>query len=211
MLTLKKCRRIGLLGLLGLAAVAGGQSAYAGPAWTLDHPVNFRNSSWSFGDSFTVGARNISVTALGAFDADLDGFISTGGIPVGIFRESDGALLASTMVLSADSLTGHYRYNSIPSLTLLANTVYRVVAVNESDLYNIDTSTPNSVDPLITWNRYGYCNTTALTRCDAFQGTERTWMANFFIEGQQNVPEPGTLALFGVALAGLGFARRRKQ
>jgi hypothetical protein len=212
MVTLKRFRRIGILALLGVAAVAGGQRAYAGPAWSLDTPQNFRNGSWSFGEIFTVGGSSISVTAIGAFDANLDGFVTQSGIPVGIFRESDGALLASTTVLSSDPLTGHYRYDAISPLTLLANTDYRVVAVNEGDLYNINSPTPNSVDPLITWDGYGYCNTTALTSCDTFTGNNIAWMANFIIDGSSvSVPEPGTFALFGAALAGLGFARRRKQ
>ena len=33
---------------------------------------------------------------------------------------------------------------------------------------------------------------------------------NFIVEGPASIPEPGTVALFGVALAGLVFSRRRK-
>jgi hypothetical protein len=207
--TLEGIRKVGIAALLALAALTAPHGVNAGPAWTLDTVSNFRNSSWSFGDIFTVGGSAITVTALGAFDANLDGYITAGGIPVGIFRESDGALLASTTVVSTDPVTDHYRFHAITPLVLLAGTSYRVVAVNRDDLYNIATGTPDNVDPSITWIRYGYCNTTALTMCDAFTGTERTWMGNFIIDG--SVPEPGVLSLIGLALAGLGFARKLRQ
>lgn len=41
------------------------------------------------------------------------------------------------------------------------------------------------------------------------QGESRTYMDNALVN-VASVPEPGTLALFGLGLAGLGFARRRK-
>lgn len=205
----RKTRRFAATLMLALTALVAVQEAQAGPAWAINQPTGFRNSSWSFGDVFTVGGSNVSVTALGAFDDQSDGFVTRGGIQVGIYRESDGALLQSTSVLSTDGLTANYRYHGIAPLTLMANTIYRVVAVNGDDLYNISTSTPNNVDPMITWNRYGYCNTGTLTRCDSLTGTERTWMANFMMETSQSVPEPGTFALLAGALMLLGAARRR--
>ncbi len=202
--------RKGALLALMLIGAAFSQNAMAVPAWTLDSVTNFRNASWSFGDIFTVGGSNISVTSLGAFDASLDGFVTPGGIEVGIFREIDDVLLASVFVTSGDTLVGNYRFSSITPLILLANTQYRVVAVNRNDLYNIATGTPDNVNPGITWNSYGYCQTTTLTSCDVFTGTERTWMANFDIDSVP-VPEPATLALFGLGLVGLGFSRRRRR
>ena len=195
-----------------LAAAAFSQSASAVPVWTLDDVSNFRNGSWSFGDIFTVGSSDLSVTALGAFDANLDGFASNGGIQVGIFRESDNALLTSTFVQSGDTLLGNYRFGSIAELILSANTQYRVVAVNALDLYNIATGSPDNVFSGLTWNGYGYCNvdgTDTLTTCNQFSGTERTWMANF--DANIAVPEPGTLALLGIGLFGMGLARRRRK
>jgi hypothetical protein len=197
---------------MAFAAVAltGMGQAHAGTAFTLTSPTSFSNGSWSFGEIFTVGAQNISVTALGAFDAGGDGFVSTGGIPVGIFRESDGALLVSTNVTSGDSLSAFYRYASISPLTLLSGISYRVVAVSESDLYNVDLGF--TVDPAITRSGYGYCSTTTLTKCDANTGDERVWMANFQFDngGGSQVPEPFSLVLSGAGLVALAIVRKRR-
>lgn len=197
-------------GVLALTLSAAAQAVPVS-AWEVTNPSGFRNASWSFGDIFTVGANSITVTALGAIDIGLNGFATTAGIPVGIFRESDDMLLVSTVVTGSNALIGNYRFADIPDLVLQANTTYRVVAVNRDDQYNIATSTPSVVDSRITWNSYGYCQTTALTSCDVFTGNERTWMANMQIDDGRDgvIPEPGSLLLAGLALAGLGAARRR--
>src|SRR5579872_1418415 len=127
-----------LLSGLMFAAVATVGVAGASTAFSLSSPSGFRNNNWSFGEIFTVGPQNITVTALGAYDAGGDGFVTDGGIPVGIFRESDNALLASTNVVSGDPLSDNFRYAAISPLVLLSGTSYRVVADNENDLYNIN-------------------------------------------------------------------------
>jgi len=179
----------------------------AATAFTLTSTSDFRNSSWSFGEIFTVGSSNITVNSLGAYDAGGDGFVTAGGIPVGIFRESDGALLASTNVTGSDPLIANFRYQAISSLVLVANTSYRVVAVNRDDLYNI--ATAFTVDPAITRTGYGYCNTTSLTSCNNIGGSERVWMANFQFNG--GVPEPATWALMIVGFGLVGVSMRRPK
>jgi hypothetical protein len=150
------------------------------PAFAIPAPSNFRNSSWSFGQIFTVGARPLTVFSLGAYDANGDGFVSSSPLPVGIYRESDGALLVSATVSSADTLVNGFRYKSIAPLTLLAGVTYRVVGVNLDDLYNISGSF--TVRPDLTSTSYGYANSTTLVNSNSFTGTGILWFANFQYE-----------------------------
>lgn len=200
-------RSLVLIGML-FALGASSQAAYI---FSVPSPSPFRNDSWSFGEIFRVGPQNITVTALGAFDDNGNGFITPGGIPVGIFRESDGVLLASVNVLSTDPLVNNYRYASITPLVLFSGLDYRVVAVNRDDQYNL--SGEFSVHPAVTYLGYGYGNSTQLEALNNWTGSETVWMANLEFDGGGGViPEPGTYALSGAGLLFLGFvaARRRK-
>ena len=53
------------------------------------------------------------------------------------------------------------------------------------------------------------CTAQTLSACNKQIGTQSNTMTVTFFP-QHDVPEPGTLALFGIGIAGLGFARRRK-
>jgi hypothetical protein len=74
----------------------------ATPVFVIPDPEPFINNSYAFGEIFTVGSSDLLVTSLGAFDWNMDGFFTVGGIPVGIFRESDDELRAMTRVQSED-------------------------------------------------------------------------------------------------------------
>ena len=182
----------------------GVQEANASIFAEVHDPTPYRNTSWSFGEIFTVGPEDIVIAALGAFDAHGDGFVTPGGIPTGIFRESDSVLLASINVMSSDSLIGAYRYATIAPLTLLAGEQYRVTAVNRDDLYNLGANF--SIDPAISHDGYGYSTSTELISGNTYSGDARVWMANFQFDvaNASMNPEPVSLLIWSI-LACAGF------
>lgn len=76
------------------------------------------------GYRFTLGADNISVTGLGFFDSSQDGL--NNDHPVGIFDVKSEQLIAQAIVPKGTvaRLEGYFRYVSIPTVLLLANTTY---------------------------------------------------------------------------------------
>jgi hypothetical protein len=185
------------------------------PAWELDHASVRTNGSWAFGDRFTVGSQDISVDKLGAFDSGGDGFVTAGGIAVGLYT-SGGTLLASTYVQSNDTLVDFYRFSSINPVLLTAGMSYLVVAVSGSDLYNFSTTSGNlTVDPRITWNGYQYASSTTLTTAVQGSGTDIAWFANFNIAdttttNATSVPDGGTtLVLLGISFGSAAWFRRK--
>jgi hypothetical protein len=93
------------------------------------------NNTYSFGQIFTVGSSDLFVSGLGAFDEAGNGFVTSGGIGVNLYLESDDSLLASTFAQSSDNLVNSFRVSSIDEVVLKAGETYRVAAVSGSDIY----------------------------------------------------------------------------
>ena len=219
MLSWLRLRRISATGLLLFVLSFAPNPALAipafpgFPAWDLNTVTGYQNGSWAFGERFTVSAgQDLTVNALGVLDVGQNGFVTTTGLPVGIYHEASGTLLTSTFVTSGDPLSGNYRFHAITPITLLAGESYRVVGVNLNDLYNVAFNPNMVVDPRITWNGYAYGNSTTLQMLSTFTGSEISWFANFnIVDASPALPAPEggvTLISLGMALAGLSLLRR---
>ncbi len=197
---------IGLL-MLGMVGMANASSI----AFDFtDNNAGYTNGSWVFGQKFTVGRNNITVTHLGYYDAKDDGFIDTH--EVGIFTEA-GSLLASTTVITTDTLDSHFRWHSISDLTLFAGQSYRVVGVSNRDDYNGFYQGNYTVDSRIIDNGFAYVSGTTLGIGNDYTGVNWFWAPNFKIDdgGTPTVPEPATMILFGLGLLGLAGVTRKQK
>ena len=116
--------------------------------------------------------QDLTVNARGVLDVCQNGFVTTTGLPVGIYHEASGTLLASPLVTSGDPVSGNYRFHANAPITLLAGERYRVVGVNLNDLFNIAFNPNMVVDLRIAWNGYAYGNGTTLHTLNTFTGTE---------------------------------------
>jgi hypothetical protein len=182
--------------------VLGSARADLIPALELSANPNVSGSIWA---SSTRGwefhlTEQLSVTALGYFDAGGDGFFETH--TVGLWTATGSTTpLASVDVLSSDPLLGHFRYHLLPTPLLLSPGVQYVVAgttVSGNDLIVVNDSN-FTTDSRVSWDAsrsvVGNTTLTFPTNTSAIAGQ---WGATF---ASDPVPEPGGLALLA-ALAG---------
>jgi len=118
-----------LVAFLISSAVSGVQATTVAAVQTASgSSVNWRgtigaNQSATIGWSFTVGAQDVELDALGFYDDGADGNVDAHA--VGIWT-SAGALLAQATVSAgtASTLVGSYRYAAVTPVTLLAGQTY---------------------------------------------------------------------------------------
>jgi hypothetical protein len=129
---MKKLAAILFAFLLGSGAAHATASTVAAVLTANGSSVNWRgfigaDASGSIGWSFSVGASNVELDALGFYDATLAGLSNAHA--VGIWTNG-GVLLAQATVPAGTTgtLVGHYRYTTIAPITLTAGQTYVIGA-----------------------------------------------------------------------------------
>jgi hypothetical protein len=135
-----------------LLAGSAPREALAEAAWEFTTAgASFSNGSWNFGTNFTV-TKPVTVSALGYYADPVTAFSSAHPVSLyrvdGGFTGGTGTLLASATVTGTDTLTGHFRYATIPMITLLPGN-YQIDGVSNADNY--------------TWNDVGFSTSSSIT------------------------------------------------
>lgn len=182
-----------------------------GPSATLGA---FAGGNYVAGSEFTTGSA-LTIRSLGWLDAEGDGLLFTHR--VGLWSATTQMLLASvdvtptsSTVASANGAAQWFMENIGP--IAIGPGTYRVAGLVGPDQHNSleDDTIGNGVTVSSRYVRtdfpnggFNYPNLDFSS--DAVRATASTDFVN-----ANGIPEPGTITLFGLGLAGLGLARRRK-
>lgn len=205
-----------IAGLLGssasFAAVYQSNYQFDGTTMHLDSGVNLFGLSLAVGDTVDLSYKAVGAasywdfTAVGSTFASNLGFLYPGSCGS---RSSSGAYNAK--INGATVLSAAYSVPGQSCIHLGPNNIdwTFVSQVDEFSIsYNmLSSSAPNNVVGI-------YTDPASWQVWDLFEGdlnASFVWDGTQYVANQNQVPEPASIALLGLALAGLGATRRRQQ
>lgn len=202
-------RGVFCIGILGLASTVHADETLLSNLPSNDGGQGIVSSGTQRAVSFTTSGTAFSVTSV---TMRLTNYISSTDTALLTFRLNDGDSPSATVFASlnapasASNADGNFVFTPTSGITLTANTTYWLVIAAAS---NTETFSWLRSDPSETPTGLATFGIQAISENSGGTWSEGSNGPHSFAINGNTVPEPGTILLVGLGLAGLLFVRRR--